>query len=398
MNNNWEIKTIGELCNLATGGTPSRVRNEYFDGGQIKWLVSGDIHQKEIYDCEGRITESGYTDSNAKYLPINSVLIALNGQGKTRGTVALLRVKATCNQSLVSIYPKDLSVLLPEYLYRVLDGRYDEIRKMTGDAGNERRGLNMPLIRSIKIGLPPLSEQKRIVKILDEKFGAIEELKRVTEQQIADAKELFESRLDEVFEKLTKKLMPVSFSEVCTLKSGNTISIKLERKNGDLLYVKVGDMNLKGNEVKITTSSRFASKEDIPQSHRIPKGAIIFPKRGGAILTNKKRITESEIVADLNIMAAIPHKDVLTDYLFYWFKTFKLEEISNGAAILQINNYSFDNLTLPKPLLSEQEESVTELNELSEKTKELETIFRKKIADLVELKKSYLEQAFSGNL
>jgi type I restriction enzyme S subunit len=74
----WQRRRIGDVCDLATGGTPSRTKPEYF-GGEIKWLVSGDIHQGEIYDCEGRITEAGMRNSNAKFLPVDSVMIALNG-------------------------------------------------------------------------------------------------------------------------------------------------------------------------------------------------------------------------------------------------------------------------------------------------------------------------------
>ena len=70
-------------------------------------MVSGDIHSEEIFDCDGRITQEGLESSNAKLLPKDSVMIALNGQGKTRGTVAVLRFEATCNQSLVSILPND---------------------------------------------------------------------------------------------------------------------------------------------------------------------------------------------------------------------------------------------------------------------------------------------------
>ncbi|MBK7964373.1 MAG: restriction endonuclease subunit S [Bacteroidetes bacterium] len=150
----WVNASIGETCNLQTGGTPSTSKKEYYEGGAIRWLVSGDINQKVINDCEGRITELGMKNSNTKFLPLNSVLIALNGQGKTRGTVAMLRTKATCNQSLVSIFPKDEKTLLPELVFSNLEGRYDEIRTMTGDGGNDRRGLNLPLIRSIKFSYP----------------------------------------------------------------------------------------------------------------------------------------------------------------------------------------------------------------------------------------------------
>lgn len=192
--------TIGETCSLMTGGTPDTKKEEYYTNGTIKWLVSGDIHLGEISDCTGRITELGLNNSNAKYLPKNSVLIALNGQGKTRGTVALLRTKATCNQSIVSIFPNDLKQLSTEYLYQNLRARYIEIRKMTGDSGNDRRGLNMPLIRSIKINIPnDIETQHLIAKKLKDMQNDIKKLEQIYEQKIKDLDELKQSILQKAF-------------------------------------------------------------------------------------------------------------------------------------------------------------------------------------------------------
>ena len=88
----------------------------------------------------------GLETSSAKYLPMDSVLIALNGQGKTRGTVALLKMVATCNQSLVAIKPKDADTLYSAFLYFCLKAMYRQIREITGD--RERSGLNMPIIKT----------------------------------------------------------------------------------------------------------------------------------------------------------------------------------------------------------------------------------------------------------
>jgi restriction endonuclease S subunit len=104
------------------------------------------------------------------------VLIALNGQGKTRGAVALLRTEATCNQSLVAISP-DTSKLLPEYLYYVLKSMYQQIRDLTGDG--HRSGLNMPIIRSIEIPLPPIEVQLKIVADIKSKQEAIDHAREI---------------------------------------------------------------------------------------------------------------------------------------------------------------------------------------------------------------------------
>lgn len=210
----WYKRKIGELCHLATGGTPSRSKPEYFEGGKIRWLVSGDIHRREITDCEGRITELGLQNSNARPLPVNSVIIALNGQGKTRGTVALLRAEATCNQSLVSINPINHSQLSSEFLYWNLHGRYEEIRRMTGDDGNERRGLNMPLIRNIVIPIPPIEEQRRIVAVLDEAFAAIDTATTNAEKNLANSRELFEAAFRERFDHIGNDWVTYTLPEI----------------------------------------------------------------------------------------------------------------------------------------------------------------------------------------
>ncbi len=159
---NWETVSLGDICLLATGGTPKSSVTDYFKNGTVPWLVSGDIHKMNIQDCEGRITEKGVENSNAKYLPENSVLIALNGQGKTRGTVAMLRMEGTtCNQSLVSISPVDSNVVRSEFIFWMLRSMYRGIRALTGD--NQRSGLNISIVRGIQIPLPPLEIQQEIV-------------------------------------------------------------------------------------------------------------------------------------------------------------------------------------------------------------------------------------------
>ena len=196
----WEEKKIGEICDLMTGGTPSRNKKEYFENGKVRWLVSGDVNLEEIFDCEGRITELGMKNSNAKYLPVDSVIIALNGQGKTRGTVAILRIEATCNQSLVSIYPKKSKEIISEYIFFNLKVRYQEIRKITGDDGNDRRGLNMSLIRNITISFPKsIAKQEEIISDFKNLLKQTKKLEEVYKKKLADLEELKKSILNKAF-------------------------------------------------------------------------------------------------------------------------------------------------------------------------------------------------------
>ena len=162
----WPTVSLGEICTFMTGGTPTSTVAEYYEGGTVPWLVSGDIHGFEISDCAKRITPKAMESSNARVLPKDSVLIALNGQGKTRGTVALLRMKgATCNQSLVAITPATPPRATSEFIFWTLRSMYSNIRALTGDT--ERSGLNIPILKSIQIPLPPLDVQKEIVSEIE---------------------------------------------------------------------------------------------------------------------------------------------------------------------------------------------------------------------------------------
>jgi len=190
----WQSKKIGEVSHLMTGTTPNTSNKEYY-GGTVKWLVSGDIHNKEIFDCKKRITDIGVKSANIKSIPKNSLLIALNGQGKTKGTVAILRVEATCNQSLVAIIPKD--DVKVEYLYYCLFFQYKKIRSMAGD--DSRKGLNMKIIKNIDFLLPTLKEQEKIVKQLDNLVDKIKLLKIIQQSQLADFKSLENAYLREAF-------------------------------------------------------------------------------------------------------------------------------------------------------------------------------------------------------
>jgi type I restriction enzyme, S subunit len=235
--------------------------------------------------------------------------------------------------------------------------------------------------------------------MLDEAFSAISTAKENAEKNLKNSKELFESYLNNIFESKGKDWEEKKLGEVCDLKSGTTISPLLERDKGDILYTKIADMNLLDNEIEITTSSRFVNIHDIKENQIIPEGSVIFPKRGGAIATNKKRKIVKPTIVDLNTMAITPSNKINFDYFYYWFQLIDLNEISTGTSIPQINNYSFDDIKIPFPKsLQEQQRIVAKLDALSEQTKKLEAVYGKKIVDLDELKKSILQKAFRGEL
>jgi type I restriction enzyme S subunit len=185
--------------------------------------------------------------------------------------------------------------------------------------------------------------------------------------------------------------------EICELKSGTTISPSLERTKGDVLYTKIADMNLLENLVEINTSSRFVNRAEIKQNQIIPDGAIIFPKRGGAIATNKKRKIVKPTIVDLNTMAIIPSAKINKDYFFHWFQLFDLNDISNGANIPQINNYSFDEVYVPYPVsLTEQQRIVEILDRAFIGIDKAKHNAQQNLKNAKELFESYLQGVFEN--
>jgi type I restriction enzyme S subunit len=185
--------------------------------------------------------------------------------------------------------------------------------------------------------------------------------------------------------------------EVCEFKSGTTIDKKLEKNDGEVIYAKVGDMNLLGNEEYITTSSRYVDFKSINLNQIIPVGSIIFPKRGGAIATNKKRRIVEPTIVDLNTMALVPSKIIDENYLFFWFQQIDLSDLSNGTSIPQINNYSFDGVHISYPKsLSEQQRIVSILDEAFAAIAVAKTNAEQNLKNAKELFESYLQEVFEN--
>ena len=160
----WVVKKVSDLeLSVTAGATPDTSNPKYWDGG-IRWMNSGELNLKKVYEVENRITELGLKESSTKMLPKFCVLIGLAGQGKTRGTVAMNMVELCTNQSIAAIHPsKNMN---SDFLYHELDGRYEELRRISaGDGG--RGGLNLQHIKYLDIVFPTTGkEQQKIADCL----------------------------------------------------------------------------------------------------------------------------------------------------------------------------------------------------------------------------------------
>lgn len=225
--------------------------------------------------------------------------------------------------------------------------------------------------------------QEHIVEVLDH----INNLINSKYYEINYLDQLIKSRFIEMFE---NKGFPLStIGKTCVLKSGKTFSKELEQSFGDILYIKVSDMNLSGNEKYITTSKTFVSKH-IAGKTIIPTNSVIFPKRGGAIGTNKKRINQCEICIDLNTMAVTPKAGLNIQYLYQYFLNIDMGTLYNGSSVPQINNKDIEPLTIIIPPIELQNE-FAEFVKLIDKSK---FIVQQQIKELQELLDSKMDEYF----
>jgi len=379
-----QIRKLGEICEL------QKIKN---DKKLLPYIGMEDIESNTGKFIGSLIPKK--VKSLTFYFNSNHILY-----GRLRpylNKVLMPNFEGHCSTEIFPIKAND--TLAKKYLFYWLT--CDEIVKKINATctGARMPRANMKDVLDFGIPLPHLPEQHRIVKILDEVFEKTTKAEENAEKNLQNSKELFESYLQSIFAKRGVDWEEKRLGEVCDLKSGVTIPKKLEKTAGAVLYVKVGDMNLAGNELCINSSSRFVDLKDLKQNQIIPEGSVIFPKRGGAIFTNKRRKIIKPTIVDLNTMALVPSKIINPDFLYYWFLRIDLTDLNNGSSIPQINNYSFDNTFISYPKsLSEQKSIVVKLDALSSETKKLEAIYKQKLDNLEELKKSVLKKAFSGEL
>jgi type I restriction enzyme S subunit len=373
--NNWQTKKLGEVCDFQNGfafksklfreqGSPVlRISNIQNDGISYNRLVFFD--------------KKDYKENFDKYKALKGDLV-IAMSGATTGKLAVCNADEIfyLNQRVGKFKPKgDLS---NNYLYYFLSTKIEENLKIS--AGSAQPNLSTEQIKNLEIPLPPLPEQKRIVKVLDEVFENIEKAKENAEKNLKNSKELFESYLQNIFANPGKNWERRKIEECFKLKSGDGLTSKMMSKDGG--YPVFGGNGIAGVHNKFNLS-----------------GSNVIIGRVGALCGNVRHITEKIWLTD-NAFKVVDFKyDFDHSFLTYMLNLKNLRSYARQAAQPVISNSSLKDvvLTFPKSL-SEQKIIVKKLDALARETKKLEAIYEQKLADLDELKKSVLKKAFNGEL
>lgn len=273
---------IEDFCSTGSGGTPSRSKPEYYEGGDIPWIKSGDLKDSKIYEANEYITAAGLENSSAKIVEKDSILIAM--YGATVGRLAILGINAATNQAICNIRP-DTTIADMKYLYYFLKSKFSYF--VENAVGGAQPNISQGLIKSLEVPLPSLDEQKRIADILDKAAGVC----RKREQAIKLADDFLRATFLEIFgdpvknpkgwkkNKIKKGVLDITSGWSAT---GENIPCKSD-EFGVLKISSVTSGIFKPEENKMVDSETIlASKK------------LIFPKKGDLLFS---RANTRELVA-----------------------------------------------------------------------------------------------------
>ena len=159
-NKNYDYTNIEEITSVLSGGTPDRKENKYWEGGTINWVKTTELNNNIIIETEEKITNLGLENSSAKIIPPQSILIAMYGQGKTRGMTGYLEVSSATNQACACILPS--RYINQKYLWNYLILSYDKLRSMA--KGGNQPNLNVMIIKKFPVLIPPMNLQEKFVQ------------------------------------------------------------------------------------------------------------------------------------------------------------------------------------------------------------------------------------------
>lgn len=389
----WEKKRLGEVAEISSGGTPSRTNPNYWNGN-IPWVSTTLIDFNFIDKTEEYITEEGLKNSSAKLFPKGTLLMAMYGQGKTRGKISILNIEASTNQACGAITTNE-DVLNSIFAFQNLAKRYDEIRDLSNQGGQEN--LSGGIIKSIEISFPTLPEQTKIATFLtavDEKLQALKKKKSHLEQYKKGVMQrLFSQKLR--FKDENGNDFPdweeMRLEEICKIaRSGGTpTSTNKSFYNGDIPFLSISDMTSQGKYLNHT--SNHISKLGIENSSSwlVPANSLIYSMYAsvGYVAINKIPIATSQAVLNLVL------KDEFNlEFMYYTLVDFQknIAQFITTGTQGNLNAQSVKNFVLKIPSISEQSTIANFLSAIDEKLNQTQMQIQKTEV----WKKGLLQQMF----
>jgi type I restriction enzyme S subunit len=409
----WSSASLRWLSTRYSGGTPDKLNLDYWTDGTIPWLNSGEVNQSFISAPSTYITEEAFRNSSAKWIPQGALVMALAGQGKTKGMVAQLGIPTTCNQSMAAIIPTQEQDA--RFLFWWLTSNYQNIRNMAG--GDLRDGLNLELLGNIPCPLAPLTEQQTIAAFLDSETGKIDAL--IAEQQrLVDL--LAEKRQAVISHAVTKGLNPNVQMKDSGIEWLGEVPEHWEVKRlkyigkafGGLIY-DPSEIVEEGNGMLVLRSSNVQGGQivfddnvyvttTIPEKIITQNGDILICSRNGSRALIGKNAMIDSLSSGVTFGAfMMVFRSEYSGYIFHVFNS-QLFKFQSGAFLTAtINQLTVGNLysmEVPLPPVDEQHNITAYLNQENMQFNTLTAEANRAITLLQERRSALISAAVTGKI
>jgi type I restriction enzyme S subunit len=392
----WEWKKLEDVFLIARGGSPRPIKDYITDSKDgINWIKIGDATRgdgKYIEFTQQKIKPEGLQKSRlveeGDFIMSNSMSFGRPYIMKTKGAIhdgwLLMRSKY-----------EDVD---KEFFYHLLSSNYMYQQFKAKASGTTVKNLNIGLVKTTNIPLPPLQEQKRIVAKLDTLFAKIDQAIALHQQNIDEAEGFMGSVLNEVFEELEGEYESKPLGELTKTTSGGTP--RRDEKSywgGTIGWLKSGELN----NGYVTEVQEFITEEGLQKSSAklFPKGTLLIAMYGATV--GKLAILDIETTTNQAICGVLNDKQLFeTKYMFYFFQKSKEKMLldSTGGAQPNISQTYLKLLPIVYPPLKTQQKTVQYLDQLSQKTETLKQVQTQKMESLKALKASLLDRAFRGEI
>lgn len=398
MKHNWEIKKLGDVCEIARGGSPRPIK-EYIttDNDGINWIKIGDTDPsgKYIYYTAEKIKPSGL--SKSRYVEEGDFLLS---NSMSFGRPYILKTNGCIHDGWLVLKNYNRSLLIDFFYYMLLSPYIQEQFELEAK-GSTVRNLNTDIVSNVKIVVPPLSDQHRIVSILDEKFSQIETLKSNAQKNLDNAEQLWKAQLEKQFD--NQKWEKKKLGEVAKVSSSKRIYAD-ELSPSGVPFLRVSDVvsRINGTEtcdlyIPEEKYLSFFDKGLVPKEND-----VLVTSRGTLGLCYIIKSTDRFYFQDGMITWLALKNDINPKFIYYLFDSQiikkQIETKAAGAAVSYISIADIKNFEIPIPPLAEQERIVKELDALSAKINTLKANYRRQIECCDELRQSLLKKAFEGEL
>jgi len=194
---NWEYIRIGNIGNVGTGATPLKKENSYYENGAIPWVTSGALNNEYVREASDFVTKKALDETNLSLFPKHTLLVALYGEGKTRGKCSELLIEATTNQAIAAIVQNKAERKTKDFLKYFLLKNYNDIRRMS--SGGVQPNLNLGIIENTVVPLAPEEEQQEIVNEIESRLSVVDQLEQTINENLQKAEALRQSILKKAF-------------------------------------------------------------------------------------------------------------------------------------------------------------------------------------------------------